>query len=95
MKNADSDFKAEARRLSKSADMRLDNDESRVSGNNLWAAAVDFLSSSPNKKPGSTEAQETPASGTNSNDTSLSPPKIIVKKRSFLSRFLSKPVDGT
>jgi len=30
--------------LSRSADKSLDEHESRVSGNNLWAVAVDFLS---------------------------------------------------
>lgn len=59
---------SEARRLSKSADIHLNEDESRLSGNNLWAVVVDFLSatsgstSAHNKTvPGAEDQDERPA----------------------------------
>lgn len=60
---------SEARRLSKSADMHLDEDESRMSGNNLWAIVMDFLSATSGSTsvesktvPGAEDQDERPAS---------------------------------
>ncbi|KAF9519527.1 hypothetical protein BS47DRAFT_1358130 [Hydnum rufescens UP504] len=50
---------AEARRLSKSADMRLKDGDSRVSGNHLWALVVDRLSAAKSPSP-PVERERTP-----------------------------------
>jgi len=40
---------SEARRLSRIADTHLDESDSRLSGNNLWAVVADFLSTGPTR----------------------------------------------
>lgn len=42
---------SEACRLAKMADANLDQDDKRLSGNNLWAAVMNLLSNSKSAKP--------------------------------------------
>ena len=68
--------------MSWSADRYLDEHESRLSGNNLWAIAVDFLSSHSHKegsaKPNGTNLQEETklAGGSSANIYSTSPKAV-------------------
>ncbi|KIJ31265.1 hypothetical protein M422DRAFT_267071, partial [Sphaerobolus stellatus SS14] len=59
----------EARKLARIADMTIDQEESKFSGNRLWTVLVNFLTTSPEHKDDKDDEEEEDEEGNNADNT--------------------------